>query len=139
MAMIDLNLNPTTRQLRQFSGIWFPAFVCLVSVLVWRATNSLQISAAVLLPALAISGIGLFLPRVSRPIFVTFVIATFPIGWTVSHLVLAATYYLMITPIGLVLRMFRRDPMHREFLPKAESYWVARDQATDKQRYFRQF
>ena len=29
--------------------------------------------------------------------------AAFPIGWTLSHLALAATYYLVLTPIGVLL------------------------------------
>jgi hypothetical protein len=63
-----------------------------------------------------------------------------PIGFVVSHVVLALVYYLVLTPIGLAMRVFGYDPMRREFDRSAESYWIARDTAEIKaERYFRQF
>ncbi|MEX0979180.1 MAG: SxtJ family membrane protein, partial [Pirellulales bacterium] len=65
--------------------------------------------------------------------------AAFPIGWLVSHLLIAAIYFLLITPIALVMRAVGRDPLSRRFDRAAKTYWVPRRQDSDPARYFRQF
>jgi hypothetical protein len=62
-----------------------------------------------------------------------------PMGWTFSHLVLAVVYYGVLTPIGLKMRLFGRDPMQRRFDRQATSYWVERKAAREPGRAFRQF
>jgi hypothetical protein len=63
----------------------------------------------------------------------------FPIGWTVSHVLLAVTYYLVLTPIGLIMRAVGRDPMRRRLDPEAKSYWIEHRPDRDPSRYFRQY
>jgi hypothetical protein len=58
----------------------------------------------------------------------------------VSHVVLAIVYYLVVTPIGLVMRLVGYDAMKRRFDGEATTYWVHRpDNAADAKSYFRQF
>lgn len=35
---------------------------------------------------------------------------------------LACVYYLVVTPIGLIIRL-ARDPLHRRWIRRAGSYW----------------
>ena len=65
--------------------------------------------------------------------------AIFPIGWVVSHLAMAAVYYVAVTPIGLVMRLVGRDPMERQLDRERATYWVERTRDGDADRYFRQF
>jgi hypothetical protein len=88
--------------------------------------------------AAAISLAGLLNPRWIRPVFVTWMRLAYPIGWTVSHLMLATIYYLVITPIGLVMRLLGRDPLQRRWDRQASTYWVAHNPGGDMARYFRQ-
>ena len=50
--------------------------------------------------------------------------AVLMIGFVLSYLVMGTLFFLLITPVGLVLRLLVRDPMERRMLPEAESYWV---------------
>ena len=63
--------------------------------------------------------------------------AAYPIGWLVSHMMLAVIYYLVITPMGLVARMFGWDPIQRS-KPQAKTNWVEHRSDADPSRYFRQ-
>ena len=65
--------------------------------------------------------------------------AALPIGWTTSYVLLGIAYFLVVTPIGLVLRVFKRDSMCRAFEPKAKTYWIPRKRTSDRRQYFRQF
>ena len=115
------------------------AFVALVGGVVhWRlqapeAARIVWAAGAVLTVVYAAA------PPLRRFIWLGWLYATFPIGWVLSHLALAATYYLVLTPIGLLLRLFRGDPRDRAPDKSTVSYWTARRPQRDVKRYFRQF
>jgi Saxitoxin biosynthesis operon protein SxtJ len=66
-------------------------------------------------------------------------LAAFPVGWTISHVILGITYFLVLTPIGLIMRMMGRDPMQRALDRSAKTYWIKHETPTDAFRYFQQF
>ena len=137
MAMMEINWNPSRKELRQFG------FLCLVffgALGAWSySKNGFTIWNELLFGAAAIGGIlGAVAPQLLKYVFVGWIVAVFPIGWTVSHLLLGAIYYLILTPIGLLVRALGNDPMNRTFDRGASSYWSTHEQAPVA-RYFRQF
>ena len=78
-------------------------------------------------------------PSGNRPLFVVLSLVAFPIGWALSHVVLALFFYGVLTPVGLLFRLLGRDPLDRAFDPERKSYWVDLAEVTDKRDYFRQF
>ena len=38
-----------------------------------------------------------------------------PIGLALSHVILGAVFYIVFTPVGLVMRLLGKDPLHRRF------------------------
>jgi hypothetical protein len=90
--------------------------------------------------AVVVPIIGWAIPAFMRLVFLGMSYLAWPIGFVVSHVVLAAVYYLVITPVGLLLRLFRYDPMKRHFDRDAPSYWIRHDPREGApDRYFRQF
>ncbi len=51
------------------------------------------------------------------------------LGFITTHVILAVMYYFAFTPVGIMMRIFSRDPMARGFNRKAQSYWVKREEA----------
>ena len=45
----------------------------------------------------------------------------------VNPLVMALIYYAVVTPTGLVMRVFGKDPLRLKHDPDAGSYWIHRD------------
>ncbi len=45
------------------------------------------------------------------------------LGYATTYLILIATFYLMITPIGLVMRLFGKGVLKIKLTPDAVSYW----------------
>ena len=45
----------------------------------------------------------------------------------VSPVVLGLIFYLCITPIGFLMRLFGKDPMRLRLDPEAETYWIRRE------------
>ncbi len=136
--MIAVNKDPSRRELRQFGGIWLVFFTAATGVYWYRggtAEIALAVWGAAALAALA----GLAYPPWMRLLFVGMSYLAFPIGWVISHLLLALIYYLVLTPIGLILKISGRDPLGRRLDPTASSYWVPLTEIKDAKRYFRQF
>ena len=135
--MIAIQWNPKQKQLRQFAGIWFPAFCALVGWSIARKTghwHEVEIGWAI---AIIISIGGLAFPPLIRPIFVGLILLTYPIGWVVSHVLLGAIFYGIVTPIGLILRISGHDPLQLK-KPGGNSVWKTSIGKTDATRYLRQ-
>ena len=60
-----------------------------------------------------------------------------PERWEAFRLLLSSLA--QIAPLGLLFRIFGRDPLYRRFDRSASSYWIAREQRRGVERYFQQF
>ncbi|HYB99312.1 MAG TPA: SxtJ family membrane protein [Candidatus Limnocylindrales bacterium] len=137
MAMIEIDWNPPRKTLRDFGLLCLLIFGAIAASLWWK--NGWTLGSQILAGAAVAGGVlGLLAPQALRPIFVGWMIAAFPIGWTISHLLLGAIYYLLLTPLGLLMRAFGYDPMNRKLDRQAKSYWIEHDKV-EVGRYFRQF
>ena len=135
--MIEINKNPKAKELSQFGIIWLPALLIL---LVWMITSRLETRLwTILLSVLAglSMGLGVLQPMLLKPVFVGLQYLTWPIGLVVPYVLLAIVYYLLITPLGVLLRLFGYDPMQRR-MPFG-TMWHVRHPVIEQASYFRQF
>lgn len=121
--MIEIPWQPSHRMLRQFAGIWWPLFAALVGFWVGRATGRWDAVRAGWVVCAAIAAGGLVWPPLVRPVFLALLLATFPIGWLVSHVLLAAIFLLVFTPIGLARRVLGQDALELRRDPARASTW----------------
>ena len=82
---------------------------------------------------------SLVAPKANRPIYVTLAVIALPIGFVLSYVIMGTIFYLLITPVGLVFLLTRRDSLRRSFPSRSESCWVDAPPAKQRERYFRQF
>jgi hypothetical protein len=127
--------GPNDRQLRWFAGLWFPAMCGFIGAAVRAAQPNLAF--AIWAVGLALGASGLVRPAIVRPVYAALMWVTFPIAWVMSHAILGIMYFVIITPVAMVVRLFY-DPMARTFDRRASSYWLVRS-APPPSRYFRQF
>ena len=139
--MFDMGLlrdsGPDRRTLRQFGWLCLLVFGGLAFSR-WGVEGSEWSSW--LLASLGCAGglAGTVRPQLLRPIFVGWMLLAWPIGWLVSHLILVLVYYVVVTPIGLVLRFVGKDSLGLK-QGNAETYWQPRKATADLRRYFRQY
>jgi hypothetical protein len=148
MPMIEINWIPSRGHLRVFGVGALVVFGALGTWLFFShrffgleiPESTAEALAYALWALAALSGIlAAAAPAALRPLYIVLLIISVPIGWLVSHVVLAVVYYGILTPIGLALRLCGRDPLCRKFDPQAPSYWVDRPPARNVKSYFRQF
>ncbi|HEX6812578.1 MAG TPA: hypothetical protein VF384_13210 [Planctomycetota bacterium] len=146
---MKLNLNPDRRMLRQFawaSLILFPAIAGFLALKydlpgawVWTLV---VIGVAVALVELVLADMfgafGALLEKlIPRSLFQILSVVAFPIGFVLSHVLMAAIFYLVMTPIGLCFRLVGRDALGRKLEPNRASYWRDRGPAPDRSSYFK--
>ncbi|MEO8256581.1 MAG: SxtJ family membrane protein [Acidobacteriota bacterium] len=148
MALIEINWHPDGKQLRSFAWLWLVFFALAGAVVAWRAgliggvaPPGASWTTPVILWTLAVvvSAVGLAFPAAIRPVYLVWMGASFPIGWTVSHILLGATYFGLFTLVAVIFRLMGRDALARRLDRGAATYWVKRSPPADVARYFKQF
>jgi hypothetical protein len=136
--MIEINKD-LTRSQELTTGALLALFFGLIGAIVLWRTDATFVVYVLWSVGVALGLLYYAVPSLRRPLYLGWMYAVYPIGWTVSHVLLGVLYYLVVTPVGLVLRALGRDPMHRRFDPAAETYWLERPARRDAKSYFRQF
>jgi hypothetical protein len=137
MQWKDINFNPTHLVLRQFSALWIVFFLLLAG---WNYGIHSRPTLAIVLAAVGLSlgTIGLIFPAVMRFVYGAWMTLAFPIGWTVSHIVLAFVYYGILTPFRFAFQIAGRDVLGLR-RPTGDSCWLPKTTQQDVSRYLRQF
>lgn len=138
MKWSDIPLKPKPRVLRQFAIAWLVFFLCLAAQQYFRHHRhgpGLALAAV----AIVVAGVGLAKPSAIRWIFIAAFVLAFPVGWVVSQILLAFMFFVILTPIALLLRWRGRDPLQRRPAPKSLTVWQPKDPDPDPRRYLRQY
>ena len=148
MAVVEINWKPDWKQLRGFGWVCLVAFGAIGawlffmhSLLGFEFGAVSATRAAYVLWALAAvcALLGLVAPKLLRPLYVGLMLISFPIGFVVSHVIMALLFYGLFTPIALIFRLIGRDALNRKFEPEATTYWVPHETGKEVKRYYRQF
>jgi cellobiose-specific phosphotransferase system component IIC len=138
MALIEINWKPSRRDLYVFAI----AQLIAATLVAWALHRRWDFDAAAV-GLLAVSAlvmvVGFAAPHALRPLFVAWMVAAFPVGWLMSHVLIGIVYYGVVTPIGLILRLRGRDSLQLRSKTEAPSFWIVRQGARDAASYFRQF
>lgn len=134
MPLLDINLTPSQRQLRQFGVVTF----VVLPLIGWVWGTGVKATLVMAMIGFAIAVMGWLKPRVISPLFVALMLAAAPIGLVVGELSMLAIYGLIFVPLGLLFRIFRRDPLRRHIDQDKETYWESIAPVTDVSSYYRQ-
>jgi hypothetical protein len=137
MQWSDISFRPAPRTLRQFAGLWLLFFLGWAGWMWWGRGNG-TVALVFLAVALLVGPAGLLAPRLVRPIFVGWMCIAFPIGWVVSHLLLACVFYGLFAPLGLFFRLIGRDALALRPRTGQNTYWLPKPMPSDVRRYYRQ-
>jgi len=137
MQWSDVTKTPPPKQLRQFAGLFLVVFMGFAA---WRwyqgTTDAWTVGMAT--AALVVGVAGMLFPALVKPIFMGWMVAAFPIGWTVSRVVLGTVFFVIFTPVGWVFRLAGRDLLGLK-RRRPESYWTPKRRPATAREYFRQF
>ena len=138
MSLIRINRSPSRRQLAVFAAGWTLS-LALVGWLFPVTLGGVSLREICWILAVVVPGVGLAIPRFLKGTYLASAYAALPIGLVVSYVILGMIYYLVLTPVGLLLRLRGYDPLRSRIEPDAKTYWIEREASVDTDRYFRQF
>lgn len=131
------NIKSEKSDLRKF-GITVGLVVGIIGGLLWwlgKGSYGYFVTIAIFL---IIS--GLIIPRILLPLQKAWMTIAVVIGWFMTRLILSVLFYLIVTPIGLIGRVFGKEFLELKMDKSKKSYWIYREEKPfDKRDYERQF
>ncbi|MFT5106198.1 MAG: hypothetical protein ACI8XO_000560 [Verrucomicrobiales bacterium] len=136
--MIDLKTTFSRRELLWF-GPLFALFAGMIGGLARSKFDAPDVAKWIWVISAVLIGLYYAVPPLRKWMFIGWMAAVFPLGWILSHVLLSVVFYLVVFPIGILMRLFRYDALRRRLDPDAKSYWIERESNRDSRKYFRQF
>ncbi len=140
----EVNWNPGPGEKRKFALSLMIGFPCVAVVLLvagWLRGKGWNIPLAALVGGGG-SVLGLLLlalPQVARPFYLAWYFIACCIGTVVGNLALGIVFFVLVTGLGLLMRVFGRRPLRKTFDKGAVTYWRDAERVDDPSRYYRQF
>ena len=133
-----MSLNSTdAKQIRKFGLIALIFFGSLCALGIWREKSI----PTYLFGVLSIRGLGfIILPYQLKPVFIGWLRIAHFIGRVVTTFILTLAYYLVITPSGLIKRVFGGTPLPVKPDRNSSTYWVTRTEPVQpKNRFLKRY
>lgn len=125
-------------KLKSFSRVMAAALLLFGSLGVYRHGFS-RVPAILLGLAAGFACCGMLRPQWLAPVYRFWMGLASVLSWVNTRILLVLIYYLLVTPIGLCMRLFGSDPLRRRLEKDKPSYWLPgkpRPQPADYEKQF---
>ena len=131
------NIKSEKSDLRKF-GVSIGIILLIISgILFLKEKESFQLFLSITI-TLFLSGIAL--PRLLKPVYLIWMVFATILGWFMTRVILTLLFYLILTPIGLVFRLFGKKFLELDWNYSETSYWNQKNvQPLNKSDYEKQF
>ena len=140
----EINWKPTLEQRQSFGKsliIGFPivAVIFLVAGRLHNGEWNYLFPARLGLIGAGVGAIFWFVPQVALPFYLVWYGVAACIGLVVGNVIFVAIYFLLIMPIGFMLRLAGKTPLQMKPDKSAKTYWTEDSTPKDPLTYYRQF
>ena len=131
------NIKTGKKDIRSFGITFGIIFLIIAGFLYYQEKDSFQLFIYL---AGSFSGLGIILPIILKPFYMVWMIFAVILGWFMTKVILSLLFYLIITPIGLFLRIIGKDLLNLKEKKQQKSYWNMRNSKEEQnQNYEKQF
>ena len=129
--------RPDGRELRRFAVAMLVGFSLLGLFAAWRAKE--VGNASIVFWVIGVSlAIAAFVPKLNRVAYLAVYLPTSIMGYVVSNVILTLMFFLVITPLGIILRLMGKDLLQQR-RPKERAMWTPVKAEKTEESYYRQF
>ncbi len=133
-------LDTSSRVEQRKFGLLMAAAISVVGCIRWGLHGFEHIPTYFFAVAAVFLVLGLAVPKVLEPLFVVWMKFAEVLNWVMTRLLLSVAFFLLITPVRILVAIFSEDPLKRKWLPSSESYWeAAEEQPKELKDYRNQF
>ena len=131
------NIKSEKSDLLKF-GITISIILLMIAgFLFWKEKESFQI---LLTFGITSCILGIAIPFILKPIYWVWMIFATILGWIMTRVILSLLFYIIFTPIGLILRFFGKQFLELRWEKSKESYWNFRtNEHLQNKNYEKQF
>ena len=127
-------LDTSSGKLRSF-GLLVGLVVALIGGwMLWKGHGFILLCAGPILMFL-----GLVVPRWLKWLYVPWMTLAFALGFVMTRVLLTILFFVVITPVGLIMRMTGRDPLNQKFDRDAKSYWIPKEPPADLKKHLERY
>ena len=143
MSLVKLNWHPNKRELRQFGAVFLTGFVAIGSLKYfwpweWLISRDEKLGLVLIIIGLLVGAIALTGTRVALPLYWGWLGIAYVLGNIMSRIIVAAIFFLVVTPLGLLSRLVGRNRLQLK-KPDNTSYWQQISLPKEIEQYERQF
>lgn len=117
------NINSSKTELRKFAVTVGVVLGLVGALFLWKGKGAglvlLVISSSLLF-------FGLIAPSILLPAHKLWMSIAVVMGWIMTRVILVILFYLILTPLGFLARLFGKDFLSQKKDKNADSYWVVR-------------
>ena len=132
-----VNWHPDARELRRFAIAMLIGFALLGLLAAWRA-GGVSTTAIILWSVGVFLAVAAFVPRFGRITYLAVYLPTSIIGYVISNVILTLMFFLVVTPLGILLRLMGKDFLQQR-RQKPKTQWMPVKGARSEDSYYRQF
>ena len=130
-------IKATRKEVQKFGILFAVVFVLIGLYMLWRGREYWYYLPIV--GGLFLAG-GYFAYTLLRPVYIWWMKLAFVLAWVNTRILLSLFFYLIVTPIGAVMRLFGKDFLDEKIEENRSSYWSRREKKEfDKANYERLF
>jgi len=128
-------LDTSRRQLRRFGSVVGSVLILIAIAVAWRGGWTIGMGARWLAAAgAALAGLGLLAPPALLPLYRAWMGLALVLGHVMTRVLLTLVFFLLVTPIGLIRRAVRRDPIDKSPDSDMDTYWIRREGTASSER-----
>ena len=114
------NIKSEKIDLRKFGIMVGTVLLIIAGLLFWKEKESFQLFLAI---GIVLFVAGIALPFILKPIYWVWMVFATILGWFMTRVILSLLFYVIITPIGLIARLFGKQFLGLKMDRSKQSYW----------------
>jgi Saxitoxin biosynthesis operon protein SxtJ len=131
------NIKESQKDLRKF-GLTVGIVLLLICVFLFFKHKGSYIYVGILGGLLILS--GLIIPIILKPLNKVWMTLAILMGWVMTRIILIILFFIVLTPLGLIAKLFGKDFLDLKIERSRKSYWEIRERKEIKPLdYERQF
>lgn len=117
-------------------GLVMAGFFAAIGI--FRAWKRGSINPVLFLISAAFLAAAFFRPQLLKTLNILWAKFGLLLGKVMTPIVMGIIFFLVVSPLGIFMRMLGKDPLQLEFEPDLKSYWIARNPPGPKAESMRQ-
>ena len=131
------NIRTDNKAIRDFGILIGFILLIIAGILFYKERESYEL---IILLGILFIGLGLGMPIILKPFYLVWMNFAVVLGWLMTRLILGLLFYIVVSPIGLISRLFGKEFLELKNILFNRSYWNYKgNDSISHQNYEKQF